>query len=73
MPKLATPSQRLVQRNHPSWEVDPAVQAALGPVIAKRLAQGVLEYVQWAARSTIMIWKPDPLDENPIIIYTLIY
>jgi hypothetical protein len=35
MPKITTPSQVKVLRNHPSWEDDPAAQAALGPIIAK--------------------------------------
>ncbi len=39
MPKITTPSQRKVLRNHPSWEDDPAAQAVLGPIIAKWLAQ----------------------------------
>ena len=45
MPKIATPSQCKTLANHPSWEDDPAAQAALGPIIAKWLVQGVLEYV----------------------------
>ena len=47
MPKVAVPSQQRIFRNHPSWEDDPAAKAALGPIIAKWLAQGVLEYVEW--------------------------
>jgi hypothetical protein len=43
MPKISSPSQRKILRNHPSWEDDPAAQAALGPIIAKWLAQGVFE------------------------------
>jgi len=42
-------------RNHPSWEDDPAAQAALGPIIAKWLAQGVLEYVQWDDRQPVLL------------------
>jgi hypothetical protein len=44
MPKITTPSQCTALRNHPFWEDDPVAQAALGPIIAKWLAQGVLEY-----------------------------
>ena len=42
-------------RNHPSWEDDTAAQAALGPIIAKWLAQGVLEYVQWDDRQPVLL------------------
>ena len=45
MPKAALPSQQTFLRNHPSWEKDPKAKEALGPVIAKWLATGVLEYV----------------------------
>ena len=45
MPKIATPSQQRAFKNHPSFDGDPAAQRALGPVVAKWLAQGVLEYV----------------------------
>ena len=55
MPKIAVPSQRKVLRNHPSWEDDPAAQQALGPIIAKWLAQGVLEYVQWDDRQPVLL------------------
>ena len=43
MPKVAFPSQQIYLRNHPSWENDAAAKQALGPVIAKWLATGVLE------------------------------
>ena len=55
MPKITTPSQCKILRNHPSWEDDPAAQAALGPIIAKWLAQGVLEYVQWDDRQPVLL------------------
>ena len=55
MPKITTPSQCTTLRNHPSWEDDPAAQAALGPIIAKWLAQGVLEYVQWDDRQPVLL------------------
>jgi hypothetical protein len=47
MPKVAAPPQQRTYSSHPSWEEDPEAQAALGPIIAKWLAQGVLEYVEW--------------------------
>ena len=55
MPKIASPTQRKVFRNHPSWEDNPEAQQALGPIIAKWLAQGVLEYVQWDDRQPILL------------------
>ena len=41
MPKIAAPSQQTVLRNHPSFKNDAAAKAALGPVIAKWLAEGI--------------------------------
>ena len=55
MPKIAAPSQQTVLRNHPSFENDAAAKAALGPVIAKWLAEGVLEYVAWDDRVPILL------------------
>ena len=43
MPRIAAPSQQTALRNHPSWEKDEDAKRALGPVIAKWLATGVLE------------------------------
>jgi hypothetical protein len=40
IPKVAVPSQQRAFRNHHSWEDDPAAREALGPIIAKWLAQG---------------------------------
>ena len=55
MPKVSAPSQRTALRNHPSWESDPDAKAALGPVIAKWLATGVLEYVGWDDRVPVLL------------------
>ncbi len=55
MPKITTPSQCTALRNHPSWKDDLVAQAALGPIIAKWLAQGVLEYVQWDDRQQVLL------------------
>ncbi len=55
MPKISTPSQQTALRNHPSWEDDPKAKAALGPVIAKLLASGVLEYVGWDVRVPVLL------------------
>ena len=72
MPKLATPSQRKVLRNHPSWENDPAAQAALGPIIAKWLAQGVLEYVQWDDRQPVLLQPCGAVPKGSAPFYRLI-
>ncbi len=45
MPCISAPSQQTVLRKHPSWENDEDAKRALGQVIAKWLASGVLEYV----------------------------
>ena len=55
MPRVSAPSQQTVLRNHPSWENDEDAKRALGPVIAKWLASGVLEYVAWNDRMPILL------------------
>jgi hypothetical protein len=72
MPKVAVPSQRRVFRNHPSWEDDPAAQAALGPIIAKWLAQGVLEYVEWDDRQPILLQPCGAVPKGSAPFYRLI-
>ena len=72
MPKIATPSQRKVFRNHPSWEDDPAAQAALGPIIAKWLAQGVLEYVLWDDRQPVLLQPCGAVPKGSAPFYRLI-
>jgi hypothetical protein len=72
MPKIASPSQRKVMRNHPSWEDDPAAQAALGPIIAKWLAQGVLEYVQWDDRQPFLLQPCGAVPKGTAPFYRLI-
>ena len=72
MPKIATPSQRVSLRNHPSWEDDPAAQLALGPIIAKWLAQGVLEYVQWDDRQPVLLQPCGAVPKGTAPFYRLI-
>ena len=72
MPKIAIPSQRKVLRNHPSWEDDPAAQKALGPIIAKWLAQGVLEYVQWDDRYPVLLQPCGAVPKGTAPFYRLI-
>ena len=72
MPKSATPSLRKVLHNHPSWENDPAAQAALGPIIAKWLAQGVLEYVQWDDRQPVLLQPCGAVPKGSAPFYRLI-
>ena len=72
MPKWATPALRKVLRNHPSWEDDPAAQAALGPIIAKWLTQGVLEYVQWDDRQPVLLQPCGAVPKGSPPFYRLI-
>ena len=72
MPKSSIPSQRKIIRNHPSWEDDPAAQAALGPIIAVWLAQGVLEYVQWDDRQPILLQPCGAVPKGSAPFYRLI-
>jgi hypothetical protein len=55
MPRVSAPSQQTVMRNHPSLERDADAKRVLGPVIAKWLASGVLEYVAWNDRLPILL------------------
>ena len=72
MPKWATPALLKVLRNHPSWEDDPAAQAALGPIIAKWLTQGVLEYVQWDDRQPVLLQPCGAVPKGSAPFYRLI-
>jgi hypothetical protein len=72
MPKITTPSQHKAFRNHPSWEDDPAAQAALGPIIAKWLAQGVLEYVQWDDRQPVLLQPCGAVPKGTAPVFRLI-
>ena len=72
MPKITTPVQQKTLRNHPSWEDDPAAQAALGPIIAKWLAQGVLEYVQWDDRRPLLLQPCGAVPKGSAPFYRLI-
>ena len=72
MPKIASPTQRKVFRNHPSWEDNPEAQQALGPIIAKWLAQGVLEYVQWDDRQPILLQPCGAVPKGTAPFYRLI-
>ena len=72
MPKIATPSQCKALRNHPSWEDDPAAQVALGPIIAKWLAQGVLEYVHWDDRRPVLLQPCGAVPKGSAPFYRLI-
>ena len=55
MPRIAAPSQQTALRNHTSWEKDDDAKWALGPVIAKWLATGVLKYVAWDDRMPVLL------------------
>ena len=72
MPKVAVPSQRRVFRNHPSWEDDPAAREALGPIIAKWLAQGILEYVEWDDRQPVLLQPCGAVPKGSAPFYRLI-
>jgi hypothetical protein len=72
MPKVAVPSQQRTFSNHPSWENDPAAREALGPVIAKWLAQGVLEYVEWDDRQPVLLQPCGAVPKGSAPFYRLI-
>lgn len=72
MPKILAPSQQTVLRNHPSWENDDAAKRALGPVIAKWLASGVLEYVSWDDRVPVLLQPCGAVPKGTAPFYRLI-
>ena len=72
MPKIAVPSQHRSFRNHPSFDGDPEAQRALGPVIAKWLAQGVLEYVCWDDRQPVLLQPCGAVPKSSAPFYRLI-
>ena len=72
MPKISAPLQQTVLRNHPSFENDAAAKAALGPVIAKWLAEGVLEYVGWNDRVPVLLQPCGAVPKGSPPFYRLI-
>ena len=72
MPKVSAPSQQTFLRNHPSWENDEAAKRALGPVIAKWLVTGVLEYVGWDDRAPVLLQPCGAVPKGTAPFYRLI-
>jgi hypothetical protein len=72
MPRVSAPSQQKALRNHPSWENDKDAKRALGPVIAKWLASGVLEYVAWDDRMPILLQPCGAVPKGTASFYRLI-
>jgi hypothetical protein len=72
MPRISAPSQQKALRNHPSWENDEDAKRALGPVIAKWLASGVLEYVAWDDRMPILLQPCGAVPKGTAPFYRLI-
>jgi hypothetical protein len=72
MPKVSAPSQQTILRNHPSWENDEDAKRALGPVIAKWLVSGVLEYVGWDDRTPVLLQPCGAVPKGTAPFYRLI-
>jgi hypothetical protein len=72
MPKVSAPTQQTTLRNHPSWENDEKAKKALGPVIAKWLASGVLEYVSWNDRLPVLLQPCGAVPKGTAPFYRLI-
>jgi hypothetical protein len=72
MPRISAPSQQKALRNHPSCENDEDTKRALGPVIAKWLASGVLEYVAWDDRMPILLQPCGAVPTGTAPFYRLI-
>ena len=72
MPKVSAPTQQTALSNHPSWEKDEAAKRALGPVIAKWLASGVLEYVSWDDRMPVLLQPCGAVPKGTAPFYRLI-
>ena len=71
MPRVSAPSQQTVL-NHPSWKNDEDAKRALGPVIAKWLASGVLEFVAWNDRMPILLQPCGAVPKGTAPFYRLI-
>jgi hypothetical protein len=54
-PRASAPSQHKALWNHPSWESDDDALWALGPVMVKLPASGVLECVAWEHRMPTLL------------------
>jgi len=72
MPKISSPTRFTYQKNHNSFEKDPAAQIALGPVLAKWLAQGVLEFVSFDDRCPILLQPCGAVPKGSPPFYRLI-
>ena len=72
MLKIVLPSQQTFLKNHPSWEKDPKAKEALGPVIAKWLVTGVLEYVAWNDRMPVLLQPCGAVPKGTAPFYRLI-
>ena len=72
MPRMSSPTQRTALRIHPSWENDEVAKRALGPVIAKWLATGVLDYVGWDDRIPILLQPCGAVPKGTAPFYRLI-
>jgi hypothetical protein len=72
MPRISAPSQQTALRNHPSWEKDEDAKRALGPVIAKWLASGVLEYVAWDDSMPVLLQPCGAVPKGTAPFYRLI-
>jgi hypothetical protein len=72
MPRVSAPSQQTVLRNHPSWERDVDAKRALGPVITKWLASGVLEFVAWNDLLLILLQPCGAVPKGTALFYRLI-
>ena len=69
---ISAPSQQKALRNHPSWDNNEDAKRALGPVIAKWLASGVLEYVAWDDRMLILLRPCGAVPKGTAPFYRLI-
>ncbi len=72
MPRISEPSQQKALRNHPSWKNDEDAKCTLGPVIAKWLAFGVLEFVAWDDRMPILLQPCGTVPKGMAPFYRLI-
>ena len=72
MPKISSPSCSNSQKNHDSLDSDPVAQTALGPVIAKWLAQGILDFVAFNDRQPILLQPCGAVPKGSPPFYRLI-
>ena len=71
-PKVAMPSEPVDMRNHASFELDPAAQEALGPIVAVYIWRGIIEVYREGDPWPLMIMPLGAVPKSSPPFYRLI-